>query len=214
MKLAAIIPVKTFANAKTRLDIPQHKRELLCKLMLEEVTRTTSISPQINETVIVTKEHSVQEIADRYDTTIIHDTMESGVNNAVDLADNYLLNAGFDASLVIPQDIPYIQTQDIDFMLNYKMHPNFVVIVPSRRFDGTNALIRMPLDIMKTHYDQDSYKNHMNTAKQYTRNVAMIFVRRIMLDVDTRQDLELLLAHPEKQHIKDKIQDILGLSSL
>ncbi len=209
MKLAAIIPVKTFAKAKTRLDVSQHQRELLCKLMLEEVILTTSISSHVDEIVIVTRERQVQEIADKYGATVISDT-ESGVNNAVMLADQYLLNAGFDASLVLPQDIPYIKTQDIDFMLNYKMHPNFAVIVPSRHFDGTNALIRMPIDLMNTSYDQNSYKNHMSIAKQHTRNVAMIFVRRIMLDVDTRQDLNFLLTQPEKRHIVHKIRAILN----
>ena len=48
--------------------------------------------------------------------------------------------------------------QDIDFMLKYQMHPNFVIIIPSRKFDGTNALVRMPIDIMKTHYDDNSYR--------------------------------------------------------
>ena len=71
---------------------------------------------------------------------------------------------------MFPQDIPYIKTQDIDFMLNYKAPPNFAIIVPSRRFDGTNALVRMPTDLMETHYDEDSYKIHMNTAKRtYTK---------------------------------------------
>ena len=41
------------------------------------------------------------------------------------------------------------------------MHPNFAIIVPSRRFDGTNALARMPIDLIETHYDEDN----MNTPE-------------------------------------------------
>ncbi len=158
MKIAAIIPVKTFSNAKTRLDLSPQKIEDLCKVMLEEILHTISISTQIEKTIIVTKEEKAMDIGKKFNAIIIIDEKEESVNSAVALADKYLLENDFDASIVFPQDIPYIKTQDIDFMLNYKTPPNFAIIVPSRRFDGTNALVRMPVDLMKTHYDEDSYK--------------------------------------------------------
>ena len=209
MKIAAIIPVKTFSNAKTRLDLSQHQKEDLCKVMLEEILHIISISPQIEKTIIVTKEEKAIEIGKKFNAIIIIDEKEESVNSAVALADKYLLENDFHASIVFPQDIPYIKTQDIDFMLNYKVHPNFAIIVPSRRFDGTNALVRMPIDLMKTHYDEDSYKIHMSTAKKHTVNVAMVFVKRIMWDVDNDKDLEFLLEQNEKPQIAEKIRKIL-----
>lgn len=211
MKIAAIIPVKTFSLAKTRLDLSPHQKEELCKIMLEEILYTLSISPQIDRTVIVTKETKAIELAKKYNVVIISDNEEKSVNNAVALADKYLLENKFDASIVFPQDIPFIKTQDIDFMLNYKIPPNFAIVVPSRRFDGTNALVRMPIDLMITHYDEDSYKIHMNTAKEFTRNVALVFVKRIMLDVDNMEDLKFLLEQNEKPEISKKIKNILDL---
>ncbi len=209
MKIAAIIPVKTFSKAKTRLDLSPQQVEELCKVMLEEILQTLSISPQIEKIVMVTKEEKAIEIGKKFNTIIIIDEKEESVNNAVSLADKYLLENNFDVSIVFPQDIPFIKTQDIDFMLNYKMHPNFAIIVPSRRFDGTNALVRMPVDLMKTHYDEDSYKIHMNTAKNHTLNVAMVFVKRIMWDVDNAEDLKFLLEQNEKPAISEKIKKIL-----
>ncbi|MGH1521493.1 MAG: 2-phospho-L-lactate guanylyltransferase [Nitrosopumilus sp.] len=209
MKIAAIIPVKTFSNAKTRLELSAEQKEDLCKLMLEEILQIISISPQIDKTIIVTKEKKAIEIGKRFNTITIIDEKEESVNSAVALADKYLLENRYDASIVFPQDIPYIKTQDIDFMLNYKTHPNFAIVVPSRRFDGTNALVRMPIDLMKTHYDEDSYKIHMNTAKEYTLNVALIFVKRIMLDIDNAEDLKYLLEQNEKPKLVEKIKKIL-----
>jgi len=209
LKIAAIIPVKTFSNAKTRLDLSPQKIELLCKIMLEEILQITSISPRIEKTIVVTKENQAIEIAEKFNATVIKDEKEESVNSAVALADKYLLENNFDASIVLPQDIPYIKTQDIDFMLNYIAPPNFAIIVPSRRFDGTNALVRMPIDLMKTHYDEDSYKIHMNTAKNHTLNVAMVFVKRIMWDVDNKEDLEFLLEQNDKPQIAEKIRKIL-----
>lgn len=209
MKIAAIIPVKTFSLAKTRLDLSLQQKEELCKVMLDEILYTLSISPQIDKTVIVTKEVKAIELGKKYNAVIISDNEEKSVNDAVALADKYLLENKFDASIVFPQDIPFIKTQDIDFMLNYKIPPNFAIVVPSRRFDGTNALVRMPIDLMITHYDEDSYKIHMNTAKEHTRNVALVFVKRIMLDVDNRDDLKFLLEQNEKPEISKKIKSIL-----
>jgi 2-phospho-L-lactate guanylyltransferase len=177
--------------------------------MLEEILQTLSISPQIEKIIMVTKEEKAIEIGKKFNTIVIIDEKEESVNNAVSLADKYLLENNFDVSIVFPQDIPFIKTQDIDFMLNYKMHPNFAIIVPSRRFDGTNALVRMPVDLMKTHYDEDSYKIHMNTAKNHTLNVAMVFVKRIMWDVDNMEDLKFLLEQNEKPGISEKIKKIL-----
>jgi len=209
LKIAAIIPVKTFSNAKTRLDLSQQQKEDLCKIMLEEILHTISISPQIEKTIIVTKEKKAIEVGEKFNAVIIVDQEEESVNSAVALADKYLLENNFDASIVFPQDIPHIKTQDIDFMLNYKAPPNFAIVVPSRRFDGTNALVRMPVDLMETHYDEDSYKIHMSTAKEHTLNVALIFVNRIMLDVDNNEDLEFLLGQNEKPQITEKIKKIL-----
>jgi 2-phospho-L-lactate guanylyltransferase len=210
LKIAAIIPVKTFSNAKTRLELSPHKVEELCKIMLEEILQTLSISPRIEKIIMVTKEQKAIEIGKKFNVITIIDEKEESVNNAVALADKYLLENKFDASIVFPQDIPYIKTQDIDFMLNYIAPPNFAIVIPSRRFDGTNALVRMPIDLMETHYDEDSYKIHMNTAKEHTLNVAMVFVKRIMWDVDNKEDLEFLLEQDEKPKIAEKIKEILG----
>ena len=210
MKIAAIIPVKTFSNAKTRLQLPSDKVEALCKIMLEEILQVLSISPKIEEIIMITKEEKAIEIGKKFNTITIIDEKEESVNQAVALADKYLLENDFNASIVFPQDIPYIKTQDIDFMLNYQMHPNFAIIVPSRKFDGTNALVRMPVDLMKTHYDNDSYRNHMSTAKECTLNVAMVFVKRIMLDIDDEEDLKILLEQNEKPDLVLKIKKILN----
>ena len=209
MKIAAIIPVKTFTKAKTRLEISSSKKEALCKVMLEEILHTISISPQIDKIIIVTKDTEAIEIGKKFNAICILDEKEESVNNAVALADKYLLENNFDASVVFPQDIPYIKTQDIDFMLNYKAPPNFAIIVPSRRFDGTNALVRMPIDLMETHYDEDSYKIHLNTSKEKTLNSALIFVKRIMLDIDNDEDLQFLLEQNEKPELIRKIKEIL-----
>jgi len=210
LKIAAIIPVKTFSNAKTRLQLPTEKVEELCKIMLEEILQVLSTSSKIEKIILVTKEKKAIEMGKKFNTITIIDEKEEGVNQAVSLTDKYLIENNFIASVVFPQDIPYIKTEDVDFILRHQLHPNFAIIVPSRKFDGTNALVRMPIDLMKTHYDDNSYRNHMLTAKEHTMNVAMVFVKRVMLDVDSQEDLELLLEQNEKPELVEKIKKILN----
>jgi 2-phospho-L-lactate guanylyltransferase len=49
----------------------------------------------------------------------------------------------------------------------------------------------------------------MATAKEHTRNIAMVFVKRIMLDIDDKEDLELFLKQNEKPDLVEKIKKIL-----
>ena len=195
--------------AKSRLDLPNQVKEDLCQIMFEEVLHTVSISHVIDSIVVVSKDPKVFDIAKKFNVIEIKDDDESGVNHAVSLADEYLHMKKFDASVVFPQDIPFMKTQDIDFLLQFFSKPKCALIVPSRKFDGTNALLRMPINLMKTHYDEDSYKIHLTIGKENTENTSLVFVKRIMMDIDDMDDLKLYLNQNEKPVICKKIVRLL-----
>ncbi|HXX06194.1 MAG TPA: 2-phospho-L-lactate guanylyltransferase [Candidatus Bathyarchaeia archaeon] len=193
LRIGAIIPVKTFSRAKTRLNLSPEKTEQLCKIMLESVLETVSKSEMIEKTILVSKDEVALSIGKRFGVIDIYDQEELGVNSAVMLADKYLLKENFDASIVFPQDIPLIQTEDIKTLIEYRMSNRCVLVIPSRKFDGTNALFRMPIDVMETHYDEDSYKIHLNTAEKRNVPSSLVLIRRIMLDIDEQSDLDLIM---------------------
>ena len=170
--------------------------------MFEEVLSAISKS-QVNKTVIISRDESAFEIAKKYNTIHIFEEKENGVNAAVSMAEKYLLENNFDASIVFPQDIPMIRSQDIDELIRFQRTPQLIV-VPSRKFDGTNALLRSPVNVMETHYDEDSYKIHLTTAK--SRNIPTTFalISRIMWDVDDQSDLEFIMSNIEKPSLVDK----------
>lgn len=208
MKTSAIIPVKTFSNAKTRLDLNIDNKINFCKLMLEEVLQTLSITPKIDKIILVSKDQEALKLSKKFNAIQIVDD-ETGVNDAISLADDFLQKNDFDASLVVPQDIPFIKTQDIDFLLSFQHAPKSVLIVPSRRFDGTNALFRMPVNLMKTHYDEDSYKIHLTTGKSVTWHTSLVFVKRIMIDIDNNDDLKFAISQNEKPNLCQKFSELL-----
>jgi len=207
LQIASIIPVKTFSRAKSRLGLSQEKTEELCKIMLEEILYTISKS-QISKTIVISKDETAFEIAKKYDAIQIFEEKENGVNAAVALSEKYLLENNFDASIVFPQDIPLIRPQDIDEMIKLQKTPQ-VVVVPSRKFDGTNALLRSPIDIMETHYDEDSYKIHLSTAKSRNIPVTFALINRIMLDIDDKSDIGFIMSNIEKPALTEKLRNLL-----
>jgi len=207
LKIAAIIPVKTFSKAKTRLNLSSNQREDLCRIMLQEVVETIYNTKNIDKIIVVSKDEEALKLTKKFGVKEIFDD-ESGVNHAVSLADSYLENNEWDTSIVFPQDIPFIQSEDIEHLIQFPKSPVSVLVVPSRRFDGTNALLRRPHNLMKTHYDEDSYKIHLEIGKSMTSNTSLIFLRRIMFDVDNQEDLKFLLSHNEKPEFCSKINQI------
>jgi 2-phospho-L-lactate guanylyltransferase len=201
LNIAAIIPVKTFSKSKTRLNLSSEKREELCKIMLEEVVGTISNSKIFDTILVVSKDEDALKLTKRFGAKEIFDNEESGVNHAISLADIFLTNNGYNTSIVFPQDIPFMQTEDIENLILFQKSPKSVLVVPSRRFDGTNALLRSPANLMSTHYDEDSYKIHLRVGKSLTNNTSLILLRRIMLDIDNQEDLKLLLAQNEKPQL-------------
>ena len=175
--------------------------------MFEEVLKTI-VDSDIDSIVVVTKDKDAIEIGKSYDVIQISDDNETGVNNAVSLADKYLGKNGFDMSIVFPQDIPFMQREDIDYLVKVSSE-NSVLVVPSRRFDGTNALLRSPVSIMETHYDEDSYKIHFHTGRTRTRKTSLVLMRRIMMDVDNNEDLEFVIGQNEKPDFCEKVTNLL-----
>lgn len=209
MQIAAIIPVKTFSRAKSRLGLPQEKTAELCKVMLDEVLSAISQSRSIQKTVIVSRDEEAFKLAKKYNASEIFDESERGVNQAVALAEKFLLDVGFDSSVVFPQDIPLIRPSDIDTLLSFHRESNSMIVVPSRKFDGTNALVRTPLNVVETHYDEDSYKIHLTTGKSRNIRTSFVLISRIMWDVDDKSDVEFIMSNIEKQELAIKLQNIL-----
>ena len=209
MKTLAIIPVKTFSQAKTRLTLSKIQKELLCKIMLEEVLRTISKSKSIDNISIVSKDEDAMKLGKQFGALEIYDN-DQGVNAAISLADKHLSDKEYDCSVIFPQDIPIMEPSDIDNLLSFLKSSSSVIIVPSLQFNGTNALVRCPTNIMETQYDRGSYSYQLKAAKIVTQNVSVAFIRRIMLDIDDDSDLQYMIKQNEKPEFIEKVSSLLS----
>ena len=209
MKTVAIIPVKSFSKAKTRLSISSEKTVDICKIMLNEVLQTISSTNKIDNTIIVSRDESAFDIGKKFNVIQVFDESESGVNNAISLADDYISDSEFDTSVILPQDIPFFNTSDLDNLFSF-FQKNSVIIVPSRHFNGTNALLRNPAKIMTTRYDEGTYKSHLDQAKSSKIDLSLLLIRRLMLDIDAKVDIEFAMKQNEKPDVCKKILDLVS----
>ena len=209
MKTTVIIPVKSFQKSKTRLQLSEEKTIELCRLLLREVIKTISESGLIDKTIVVSNEDKISDIIEEYDCKRIPDVNEESVNDAVGLAESYLLENKFTHSIVLPLDVPFFYSEDIEKLLNFSEEKS-VVIVPSRHFDGTNALLRTPIDSMKPRYDEGSYSFQIESAKNFDVKICVGLIYRLMLDIDSVEDLEFVIKQNIKPEFCSKIREIIS----
>ena len=208
MKTSVIIPVKTFQKSKTRLHLSNEKTRELCRLSLEEVIKTIDETKLIDKIIVVTNEEQVSDIIKKYDCKKIQDEHETSVNNAVKLAEEYLMDNEFTHSIVLPLDVPFFYSEDLEKLLKFSSD-NSVVIVPSRHFDGTNALVRTPINSMTPRYDEGSHSFQIESAKNDDVKISIGLIYRLMLDIDNTKDLEFVLKQNIKPEFCDKIRTII-----
>jgi 2-phospho-L-lactate/phosphoenolpyruvate guanylyltransferase len=192
LKVFAIVPVKNFERGKSRLQslLTVEERIKLSELFLDLTLKNLTKTCVISQVVIVSSDKRAEEIVKKYDAIFLGEKKDQGVNAAVALADTHISEYAVDASIVIPQDLPLLLPEDIECICTAaQKNERCLVICPSLRFDGSNALLRRPPQLLKTNYDNDSYNIHIKNAKASNASVKIIHIKRIMIDIDTIEDI-------------------------
>lgn len=192
LKVFAIVPVKNFERGKSRLQslLTIEERIKLSELFLDLTLKTLTKTRVISQVVIVSSDKRAEEIVKKYDAIFLGEKKDQGVNAAVALADTHISEYAVDASIVIPQDLPLLLPEDIECICTAaEKNERCLVICPSLRFDGSNALLRRPPLLLKTNYDNDSYNIHIKNAEASNACVKSIHIKRIMIDIDTIEDI-------------------------
>jgi 2-phospho-L-lactate guanylyltransferase len=213
MKTFAIVPVKKFENAKTRLSpiLSADDRIQLSSLMLEDTLSVLGAVQSLKEIIVVSGDKRAGEIAARFGAKFLHEQKETGVNAAVKLADIYSSKKRADATVVIPQDLPLLDTIDVTMACDLaEKEAKCIVICPSLRYDGTNLLLRKPASVTETYYDNDSYETHIKSARERGIAVKLFLSKRLMTDLDTPEDVKQLAKESGSGKTLEFIKSRLG----
>jgi 2-phospho-L-lactate guanylyltransferase len=218
MKIFALVPVKRFESSKSRLSSVLNvvERKELSELLLVNTLRVLTQASAISEIVIVSSDEAAMEIARRNGVEVLRESKDNGVNAAIALADDYSFENGAEATLVIPQDLPLLVAADVNMICMKAESPDrCLVVCPSIRYDGSNALLRKPSRLLKTYYDEDSFNAHIRAATKSGIPIKVFLSKRIMLDLDTTEDIKILMdqeiTNLPLDYLKSKLKTMANL---
>lgn len=198
MDICAVIPVKNFDQSKSRLSsiLFKDQRVELSRMLLVDILNTLLLCRKLAKIVVVTSDPRAKEITENLGLKCLLQSEDRGVNSAVRYADRYLYSENIGASITLPCDLPLLLRQDIDSICQTTpTGGKSVLICPSYKFDGTNLLVRNPVNIFDdTRYDYGSFQGHLEASIKAGANTKVMLCTRSMIDLDTPEDLQLVLS--------------------
>jgi 2-phospho-L-lactate/phosphoenolpyruvate guanylyltransferase len=213
MRTAAILPVKRFAAAKSRLgeSVAEELRARLARAMVADVLQALAQSASIERTIVVTCEPSLPETAREHGALVIADSAEDGQSAAVLLGIERAQADGYERVLCIPGDCPALDPAELDALLaaadahhhdEGDTRPDDasrgegthreVTIIPDRHGGGTNGLLLSPPDAIAPSFGPDSRARHEALALTAGARYHVAHPASLLLDIDTGADLAAL----------------------
>jgi len=201
MRTAAILPVKSFDQAKQRLrsGLAPHDRRALVEAMFSDALVALGRVDTIERIIVVSGDRVAQRIAGGYGAGIVEDD-ERGHNSAATAGIRAVLEDGVERVLLVPGDCPMLAPNDINALLSHETGERSVLIVPDRHGTGTNALLLTPPDVLAPSFGPDSCRRHLADADAAGVPAEVVELDSLALDIDTTDDLEALQRHLESTH--------------
>jgi 2-phospho-L-lactate guanylyltransferase len=195
MPTLAILPIKSFKDAKQRLELglDSAARRMLAETMFSDVLVALRRARRVDATLVVTTDRGAQRIGGAYGARLL-DEDDRGHNYAVARGVRAALDQGFDRVLLVPGDCPALDPVELDVLLEREASAPSALIVPDRHGTGTNALLLSPPDALEPSFGEGSCERHRVAAQVAKIHHEVVNVPTLALDVDTPEDLEALRA--------------------
>jgi 2-phospho-L-lactate/phosphoenolpyruvate guanylyltransferase len=196
VRTAAVLPVKSFAHAKQRLNeaIAGGDRRELAEAMVADVLAALGAVPEIDEVVVVTAETLAVQAAERAGAAVVRDPEERGQSAAASRGIDAAMARGAQRALLVPGDCPAVDPREVSRLLAGAPTERSVVIVPDRHGSGTNALLLTPPEAVGPSFGIGSFARHAAQAAAAGATVKVCDLPSLGLDVDTPDDLAALRA--------------------
>jgi 2-phospho-L-lactate guanylyltransferase len=192
MRTLAVLPVKSFAQAKQRLrpELDPYRRRALVEAMLRDVLDALNAT-RLDGVIVITPADAPREIACERGAQVLRDR-EQGHNAAAQMGIEAALREGADRVLLVPGDCPGLDPAELDRMLMRRAARREVVIVPDRHGTGTNALLLAPPDVLEPSFGPGSCQRHAERAQKAGVAHEILPLASLALDIDTPEDLAVL----------------------
>ena len=194
MSIWAIVPVKPLRLGKSRLSgvLSDNERAALNRRFLEQTLDTLRNTPEISQMLVVSRDPAALAVARQYGARTVHEDGTPDLNSALARATLLARQYASRGVLVLPADLPLLTKEDLSDFLEFVEKPPCVVIAPDRHDNGTNALLVSPGGMITCDFGTGSFQRHCESALHAGATLHVVRNERIMLDLDTPDDLEML----------------------
>jgi 2-phospho-L-lactate guanylyltransferase len=212
--LHAVVPLRTIAGGKARLGeaLDAEEREALVLGMLRRTLDVLGAWARVRRIHVVSPDPSLGRLIAGGGLSLVAQYGE-GLNQGIRQARTVAQREGAAAMLVVPADLPQLDTTSLDQLLEAAdaalaagSGRPLVVIAPSDARSGTNALLLSPPDVIEPCFGRASFEAHVRAAASAEASLQVVTDPGLGFDLDTPEDLELLTP--------DALADLVGRGQL
>jgi len=194
-RIAAVIPVGTLEDAKSRLGraLDAEERQDLAERLL---TRTVTVAlgvDQLADVLVISPDRDVINRASDLGARTLRQRSD-GLNAGLGEARIDVIEGGADALLILPIDLAFVSAEAVATVLAPLTEPGgqeMVVLVTDRHGTGTNILALRPPGVIDFRFGPGSRRAHRDAAT--AAGAAYVEVGGpLAFDIDTPADLVLV----------------------
>jgi 2-phospho-L-lactate/phosphoenolpyruvate guanylyltransferase len=194
MTVWAIVPVKPLRRGKSRLSVALDEQDRLALnyCLLENTLQTLKAVPQIEQVLVVSRDPQALTLARACQARTIQESGAPRLNHALERATLFARQYAVQAVLIVPADLPLINTLDIQALLELATQPPVVIVTPDRHRKGTNALLVSPPGLLAYEFGENSFIKHSSQALELGARLEIFERPSLSLDLDLPEDLMLV----------------------
>ena len=186
--ITAIIPIKSLARGKTRLELvlsPERRAKLVLGMLSRVILAIQGSS--IGQYWVVGGDARVRKLALDMDG-LWFEEMGRNLNDTLGKAFDQAFERGL-SPLYVAGDLPFLKPGDLHSLITATRRQNNITLAPARRDGGTNGLL-VPLGIpFRPHLGDRSFTRHLALAADLGVSVAICYSPGLGFDLDIPEDL-------------------------
>lgn len=182
--IAAVIPIKRLCDAKSRLAdrLSAPERAELVTALLRRTLAVVRASGLVSQVALVTPEES---LGTDLGVRVLPDGDD--LNAGLGAAARWAIGAGARGLLMLPGDLPLLQTTDLHALLSMRA-PG--IAIAQTGDGGTGALYLVPPDCIQPSFGPGSFERHVDLAREAGLPARIVQRAGLTFDLDTPADLK------------------------
>lgn len=217
-RIWAVVPFRGPVGSKRRLSglLSAAEREQLSLAMLGGVLDVLLVSPEIERVLLLTPSptSAIWPVHERL--SVVEEPRidgqsgeNDGLNAALRHAQDLAAASGATGLTIVPSDLPTIAGADLAAILDAAVDAP-VAIAPDSAAEGTNALLLQPPHALVPSFGVGSFARHRHLAEAAGLRVAVVERSGLALDLDTPDDVDLLLASGQDGAVSALLRQFVG----